>query len=137
MGYITIIADDLTGASDTGIQFRKLGGKYRIPHGISNAILLPYVMEYNADYVEDKFRHVSVAMGMEILESSNISKRVVDEIYKMTDDLKIPHNLKNYGITNNDLDILVENAFAMTRLLNNNPKPMTKEDIRNIYRVLV
>jgi len=110
-----------------------LGGKYRIPHGISNAILLPYVMEYNADYVEDKFKDVASAMGIDIFSSDSISQRVVDEIFKMTYDLKIPRNLNQYGITKQDLEILVDGAASVTRLLDNNPKPMTKEDIRNVY----
>ncbi|WP_213975532.1 iron-containing alcohol dehydrogenase [Tepidanaerobacter acetatoxydans] len=114
-----------------------LGGKYRIPHGISNAILLPYVMEYNADYVEDKFKEVAVAMGLDVDESSNISKKVVEEIFKLTDDLKIPHDLKKYGITKADLDILVEGAAKVTRLLDNNPKSMTKDDIKNIYLKII
>lgn len=110
-----------------------LGGKYRIPHGMSNAILLPYVMEYNADYIQDKFKEVAHAMGIETLNSDNISRIVVDEIFKLTGDLGIPRDFKKYGITKKDLEILVEGAAAVTRLLNNNPKPMTKDDIRNIY----
>jgi len=116
-----------------------LGGKYRIAHGISNAILLPYVMEYNADYVENKFIDVAAAMGINTQNknSTEISKAVTDEIFKMIDDIKIPHDLKKYGITADDLDTLVEGAAAVTRLLDNNPKPMTKDDIRNIYIKLI
>lgn len=112
-----------------------LGGKYRIPHGISNAILLPYVMEYNADYVEDKFRDVAVAMGIHTQNknSTEISEAVINEIFKITEDTKIPRDLKKYGITKDDLENLVESASAVTRLLDNNPKPMTKNDIRNVY----
>lgn len=114
-----------------------LGGKYRIPHGVSNAILLPYVMEYNADYVKDRFRHVATAMGIDFSSSDTTSKRVVEEIFKMIDDLNIPRDLKQYGITKNDLEILVEGSAAVTRLLDNNPKPMTKEDIKDIYLRLI
>ena len=116
-----------------------LGGKYRIPHGISNAILLPYVMEYNADYVEDKFKDVALAMGIDIKNKNcnEISKEVINEIFKMTEDIKIPRDLKKYGITKDDLENLVEGASGVTRLLDNNPKPMTKDDIRNIYLKIV
>lgn len=116
-----------------------LGGKYRIPHGISNAILLPYVMEYNADYVEDKFKDVALAMGIDIKNKNcnEISKEVINEIFKMTEDIKIPRDLKKYGITKDDLENLVEGASGVTRLLDNNPKPMTKDDMRNIYLKIV
>lgn len=116
-----------------------LGGKYRIPHGISNAILLPYVMEYNADYVEDKFKDAALAMGIheENKNSTEISKEVINEIFKMTEDIKIPRDLKEYGITKDNLGNLVEGASAVTRLLDNNPKPMTKDDIRNLYLKII
>ncbi|MGE4284580.1 MAG: iron-containing alcohol dehydrogenase, partial [Clostridia bacterium] len=116
-----------------------LGGKYRIAHGVSNAILLPYIMEYNSDYVEDKFKDVAVAMEIDIKNKSDaqISKAVTDEIFKMIQDIKIPQDLKQYGITKEDLDTLVDGAAEVTRLLENNPKPMTKEDIRNIYLKII
>lgn len=116
-----------------------LGGKYRIPHGVSNAILLPFIMEYNADHVLDKFRDVAIAMEINIENRSKeeIGKLVVEEIFNLTKDLNIPNSLKEYGITSEDLDGLVEAAAGVTRLLDNNPKIMSKEDIRNIYMKLM
>ena len=116
-----------------------LGGKYRIPHGISNAILLPYVMEYNADQVLDKFREVAVAMGLDIAgkDDEGIGKMVVQEIFQLTRDLNIPNDLKQYGIDEGDLEVLTNSAAEVTRLLNNNPKEMTKEDIRDVYLKLL
>ncbi|WFA08535.1 iron-containing alcohol dehydrogenase [Tissierella sp. Yu-01] len=116
-----------------------LGGKYRIPHGVSNAILLPFIMEYNADHVLDKFRDVAIAMEINIENRSKeeIGKLVVEEIFNLTKDLNIPNSLKEYGITSEDLDGLVEAAAGVTRLLDNNPKVMSKEDIRNIYMKLM
>jgi alcohol dehydrogenase class IV len=116
-----------------------LGGKYRIPHGVSNAILLPFIMEYNADHVLDKFRDVAIAMEINIENRSKeeIGKLVVEEIFNLTKDLNIPNSLKEYGITSEDLDGLVEAAAGVTRLLDNNPKIMSKEDIRNIYMRLM
>jgi alcohol dehydrogenase class IV len=116
-----------------------LGGKYRIPHGVSNAILLPHVMEFNADHALEKFKQVAVSMNIDTDDKNDeeISKEVTDAIYKMIDDLKIPNNLKEYGIGEKDLEVLVEGAANVTRLLDNNPKPMTKEDIRKIYLKLI
>jgi len=116
-----------------------LGGKYRVPHGVSNAILLPFIMEYNADHVLDRFKDVAIAMELDIENKSDeeIGDLVVEEIFNLTKDLNIPNNLKDYGITLEDLDGLVEAAAGVTRLLDNNPKEMNKEDIRNIYLKLM
>jgi alcohol dehydrogenase class IV len=116
-----------------------LGGKYRVPHGVSNAILLPFIMEYNADHVLDRFKDVAIAMELDIENKSDeeIGDLVVEEIFNLTKDLNIPNNLKDYGITLEDLDGLVEAAAGVTRLLDNNPKIMSKEDIRNIYMRLM
>lgn len=116
-----------------------LGGKYRISHGVSNAILLPYVMEYNADHVLEKFKDVALAMELDIegKKDKEIGEIVTKEIFQLTQDLNIPNNLKEYGISEDDLDGLVNAAAEVTRLLSNNPKEMSKEDIRGIYLKVV
>lgn len=116
-----------------------LGGKYRIPHGISNAMLLPYVMEYNRDAVEDKFLNVATEMGIDIqgLSKTKVSEKVVEAIFSLVNDLNISCDLKKYGITENDLEQLSESAFGVKRLLDNNPKPLSIADIKAIYRRLI
>lgn len=116
-----------------------LGGKYRIAHGVSNAMLLPHVMEYNADAIQDKLVKVAAAMGIDISGKTKdeISKEVISEIYSLVRYLKIPSDLYKYGISRSDLDNLVNSAFEVKRLLDNNPKAMSKEDIKNIYLKLM
>ena len=116
-----------------------LGGKYRIAHGISNAILLPYVMQFNAVGNEAQFRDIAVAMGLEVagLSDAQAAKAMIDAIYALNRDLEIPPDLKRWNITNADLDTLVEGAAKVTRLLDNNPRPMNKDDIRQVYQQLL
>ena len=116
-----------------------LGGKYRIAHGVSNAILLPFVMRFNAVGNEDKFRDVAVAMGLDVdpADSKAATEEFIEAIFELNRDLQIPSDLKRWNITAADLETLVEGAAKVTRLLDNNPRPMGKADIRAIYTQLI
>ena len=116
-----------------------LGGKYRIAHGVSNAILLPFVMRFNAVGNEDKFRDVAVAMGLDVdpADSKAATGKFIEAIFELNRDLRIPSDLKRWNITAADLETLVEGAAKVTRLLDNNPRPMDKADIRAIYTQLI
>ena len=116
-----------------------LGGKYRIAHGISNAILLPYVMQFNAVGNEAKFRDIAEAMGIDIarLSDAEATQAFIAALFAFNHDLEIPANLKRWNITEADLETLVEGAAKVTRLLDNNPRPMNKDDIRAVYLKLL
>ena len=116
-----------------------LGGKYRIAHGVSNAILLPFVMRFNSVGNEKKFRDVAVAMGLEVssLNDAQAADAMIDSLFALNRDLEIPSDLKRWNITGADLETLVEGAAKVTRLLDNNPRPMSKDDIRAIYAQLL
>ena len=116
-----------------------LGGKYRIPHGVSNAILLPYVMRFNGVGNEAKFSDVAVAMGIDVAGRSpqQATTAVIDALFALNRDLAIPADLKQWNITAADLDTLVDGAAKVTRLLDNNPRAMSRADIAAIYQQLV
>ena len=116
-----------------------LGGKYRIPHGVSNAILLPYVMRFNGVGNEDKFRDVALAMGLDVAGKSAAAatEAVIDALFALNRDLAIPADLKQWNITAADLETLVNGAAKVTRLLDNNPRAMSRTDIAAIYTQLV
>lgn len=116
-----------------------LGGKYRIAHGVSNAMLLPYVMEFNSDSILDKLEMVASEMNIEIvgLSKEEIGKKVISEIYTLVKDLNIPSDLTKLGVTKEDLETLVDAAAKVTRLLSNNPKEMTRDDMKDIYSKLL
>ncbi|MDR3561954.1 MAG: iron-containing alcohol dehydrogenase [Negativicutes bacterium] len=116
-----------------------LGGKYRMPHGLSNAILLPHVMKFNMDAAEDKFKDIAIAMGLNVtgLTVREAAEKMIDNLYSLIADLKIQSGLKDKGITAADLEFMVEAASKVTRLLDNNPKPMTKQNMLEIYKKLL
>lgn len=115
-----------------------LGGRYRIPHGLSNAILLPWVMEFNRDAVVEKYAEVAGAMGIPPgSDAEETSKKTVEGIFSLVRSLGIPSTLRELGVGTNDLDEIVAAAMKVTRLLDNNPKPVSPEDARSIYRKLL
>ena len=116
-----------------------LGGKYHMPHGLSNAILLPHVMKFNLDAAEEKFQKIAFAMGLQVagLSARDAAEKMIENLFSLAHDLKINMSLQDKGIAAEDLDGMVEAASKVTRLLNNNPKPMSKEDIRSIYLKLM
>ncbi len=116
-----------------------LGGKYRIPHGLSNAILLPHVMAFNLDAAEGKFGDIAAAMGLDVtgLTARRAAERMIGNLYSLNEDLEIRCGMKDRGVTEKDLDGMAEAASKVTRLLDNNPRPMTKSDMREIYRKLL
>lgn len=116
-----------------------LGGTYHIPHGLSNAILLADVMKFNQDKCEEDFKEMALAMGLDVkdLTAKEASNILIDALYKLIADLEISCDLRAKGITEDILDELVDSAAKVTRLLNNNPKEMTKADMKAIYQKLL
>jgi alcohol dehydrogenase class IV len=116
-----------------------LGGKYRIPHGLSNAMLLPFVMEFNLEGSELRFQAMARAMGIPIdgLGARAAGERMIASLYALNADLDIVSSLRDKGITDRDLDGLVDGAAKVTRLLDNNPRPMARADMRAIYQRLM
>ncbi|PJG82506.1 iron-containing alcohol dehydrogenase [Caviibacterium pharyngocola] len=116
-----------------------LGGKYHIPHGLANSILLPDVMKFNLDACEEKFAKVAQVMGLDVAGCSQreAAEKMIDELYALIRDLDIKCDLRAVGISENVLDELVDSAFTVRRLLDNNPKEMSKADIRAIYEKII
>ncbi len=116
-----------------------LGGKYKIPHGVANSMLLPHVMKYNMDAITDRLALVAEPMGISVqgLSNSQLAEKVVEQIIEWTNVLEIPQDLKNYGVKEEELPEISVSASQVTRLLNNNPKKLSLADIEAIYRQLL
>lgn len=115
-----------------------LGGKYHIPHGVSNAILLAPVMRFNAPACRsrlsaayDRCCHDPVKTCRTDEEKSAWIIRRLEEIVKRLD---IPTSLREFGVPARDLEGLVEAGMQVQRLLVNNPRPVTPDDARALYR---
>lgn len=116
-----------------------LGGKYKIPHGVANSMLLPHVMKYNMDAITDRLALVAEPMGISVqgLSNSELAEKVVEKIIEWTNVLEIPQDLKNYGVKEEEVPEISVSASQVTRLLNNNPKKLSLADIEAIYRQLL
>jgi alcohol dehydrogenase class IV len=116
-----------------------LGGKFKIAHGVANSMLLPHVMEFNMDAITDRLSQVAEPMGINVkgLSSSQAAEKVVNRIVEWTSILEIPQDLRSFGVKEEDIPVLAVSASKVTRLLNNNPKPLTLNDMEAIYRKLL
>ena len=115
-----------------------LGGSYRIPHGVSNAILLPFVMRYNMDAIQEDLPTLAAAMGLDTTGTAKeLEDRMVEALFTLCRDLNIPDNLQPFGVKPEDLEFLTVSASEVHRLLDQNPKTMSLDDIRNIYTQLL
>jgi len=116
-----------------------LGGKFKIPHGVANSMLLPHVMEFNMDVIINRLSQIAEPMGIRIQHHSKekMAEKVIERIAEWTKTLEIPQNLKDYGVKEEDIPSLALSASQVTRLLNNNPKRLSVEDIESIYRKLL
>ena len=115
-----------------------LGAVYDTPHGVANAILLPTVMEYNADATGDKYKYIAKAMGVEGVEDmtqEEYRKAAVDAVKKLSADVGIPADLKEI-VKEEDIQFLAESAYA-DACAPGNPKDASVEDIIGLYKSLL
>jgi len=115
-----------------------LGALYDTPHGIANAIILPTVMEYNAEATGDKYKYIAAAMGVEGTEKMSVDeyrKAAVDAVRKLAEDVGIPKNLKEI-VKEEDIQFLSESAYA-DACRPGNPKDTSVEEIASLYRSLL
>jgi alcohol dehydrogenase class IV len=115
-----------------------LGGKYRIPHGVSNAMLLVPVMRFNAPYCDKELAQIYDILGY-TGKNTNPEKAeaLINEVSRLVKVLQIPTSLKNYGVKTDDLESLTRAGMEIKRLLNNNKRPVTTEDARQLYQNLL
>ncbi|MFB5663623.1 iron-containing alcohol dehydrogenase [Alteribacillus sp. HJP-4] len=113
-----------------------LGGLFKIPHGESNAVLLPYIFDYIWPSCMDKMVLMADALGVltENMNKRDASLAAVKELKNLVQEVGIPMTLDKFGISEEDIDKLAENGLKQTRLLARSPKPYSLEDIRDRYK---
>ena len=115
-----------------------LGALYDTPHGIANAIILPTVMEYNAEATGEKYRDIAKAMGVEGTENMSqeeYRKAAVDAVRKLSQDVGIPADLKEI-VKKEDIPFLAQSAYD-DACRPGNPKETSVEDITKLYESLL
>ena len=115
-----------------------LGGKYHIPHGVSNAILLAPVMRFNQSACQARLAEVyDRCMAYAPISQAEKSGAVLSWLEDIVRRLDIPSDLRGFGVTPEDLEDLVAAGMTVTRLLDNNVRTMTAQDARSIYQQIL
>lgn len=112
-----------------------LGTEYHLSHGRTNAIMLPYVVDYNRVASPTKYARIAQTMGENIdgLSNSEAAELLVDCLFRLLETVGIPCRLSDYGITEKALDKLVAGGMEFSRLFIPNPRNLTEADVREIY----
>lgn len=115
-----------------------LGALYDTPHGVANAIILPTVMEYNAECTGDKYRDIAKAMGVNGTETMTIEgarTAAIAAVKKLAIDVGIPEDLKEI-VKEEDIQFLAESAYA-DACRPGNPRDTSVEEIVALYKKLI
>lgn len=112
-----------------------LGGEFHIAHGVTNAILLPHVLEFNLTAAPERYADIAVALGVERrADPLATAKLGVERVRELVQRCGIPSRLRDYGIGEDAIEGMVRSAMAVTRLLVQNVRPVTERDAWDIYR---
>ncbi|ABK13025.1 iron-containing alcohol dehydrogenase [Burkholderia orbicola] len=116
-----------------------LGGMFNVTHGVANAMLLPHVMAFNLDAIEDRLANVARALDLasKADTDADAARKLIDKMEAWTAAVDIPQDLRKFGVSEAHLDALAVAASKVKRLLGNNPKALTLDDMKSIYRRLL
>ena len=112
-----------------------LGGYFDVPHGVANAILLPYVMEFNVLGDPKKFSHIAEALGEDIYGMTEVEAayKAPEAIRKLSDDVGIPKSLRAVGVKEEGIEDMAKEAMTSGNILVN-PRAAELEDMISLYR---
>ena len=113
-----------------------LGALFDIPHGVANGTLLPFVMSYNAPAAVEKFTMVAQALGVQTygLSPREASEMASDAVFRLADDIGMPSNLCELAVPETSLEEMAQGAMKVARPLQNNPRPLSQEEVLAIYK---
>jgi alcohol dehydrogenase len=111
-----------------------IGGIFHVPHGLSNALVLPHVLRFNASHAATSYAELAdiVAPGAQGSDEAR-SQSLIVAVEELAKRVGIETTLREVGITEADLDRLADDAMLQTRLLVNNPRELQRADARAIY----
>ena len=134
--FVTGMAFSNVGLGIAHSMAHTLGAVYDTPHGVACAMMLPIVMEYNAETTGDKFKHIAEAMGVDTtgMDQPAYRKAAIDAVRQLSADVGIPTKLE--AMKEADLDFLAESAFA-DACCPGNPRDTNVEDLKMLFHKLM
>jgi alcohol dehydrogenase len=111
-----------------------IGGIFHVPHGLSNALVLPHVLRFNLPQALNQYAELAEIVAPAATGSNEArALGLIDAMVKIAERTAIETRLSQVGIAESDLDRLAEDAMLQTRLLGNNPRDVMRADARAIY----
>ena len=134
--FVTGMAFSNVGLGIAHSMAHTLGAVYDTPHGVACAMMLPIVMEYNAETTGEKYKAIAEAMGVDTTGMTQDQYRAaaVAAVRQLSTDIGIPSKLE--ALKETDLDFLAESAYA-DACRPGNPKETSVEDLKNLFRQLM
>lgn len=111
-----------------------LGGRFHVAHGVSNAVLLPHVLRFNLPQAPERYAEVAHALGVKREGPAlGMAERGIDRLVQLSRACGIPQRLSELGVPRDAIPSMAKAALQVTRLLKNNPRPVTENDAVRIY----
>lgn len=119
----------------------KTGQVFHLPHGLANAIYLPYVIQYNAGEPETCRRYADIAraIGVEGSSDRELTQKLVEFIRTLSNAMEIPRSLKEYGVEENDFRLRVDELSSQAALdpcTISNPRKTGKDEIKKLFHMV-
>jgi len=113
-----------------------LGSRFHVAHGVANAVLLPYATECNLPANYPRYAVVARALGVNTdgLSDKAAAEKGLDVMKALAKEVGIPVRLRDLGVPQDALESMAQATMSVTRLLNNNPKQLTLDDVRGIWK---
>ena len=111
-----------------------IGGIFHVPHGLSNSLVLPHVLRFNAPAAAPLYAELAEIVAPSASGSVEArTQALIDRMVQIAERTGIETQLRQVGIAETDLDRLADDAMLQTRLLTNNPREVLRDDARAIY----
>ena len=133
--YVAGMAFSNVGLGIVHSMAHPLGARFDIPHGVANALLLPYVMEYNKSAAMEKYEGIARAMGVNTkgMSKEQAADAAIDAVISLSKSINIPQHLKDIKIPEESLNQLANDAF-IDPCTGGNPRKTSVEEILEIYK---